>query len=462
MNRVTRRGIVVCIGTVGRPTFGRCYKQVMELKKRDPRIKKVVVIKDQPSQAAWLNKMIEESAGHEWCLQVDEDMYINPDAIIKLTSLVRRESASGARILNASGLLFDLFLKHNVGSLKIWNVKNLSRFRFNDVLGCDRDMARQGVAAGLSCVSFDEVLGSHDSSPTIAIGSEKYKTYIEKISKFDSLDKAERFIEDMHSKYGDSEIVMAMKRKFVKMANPKPCIVFHAHYENTFLKCVEYFKRINIETDIYITTSESFSEIFRSKNYLSVINSLKNVNCFLLDISVPQDKGVDISYFFESIDFLDEKYSCIIKLHTKSGEKKRHFGISNDEYMQKILDSFFKKHNFGYMCAKANKKYFAVKNFMHPYPNGKKESKKNIMFFDNILKEYDIKPPETKILFFAGSFLFADFELVRYLKRKKREFSFPKKYHFSEIKRPDGNIEHAFERFFAIACKESMLHVVEI
>ena len=214
-----KKDVIVCIGTVGRPTFKKCYQHVMDLKKRDPRIRKVVVIRDQPSQAAWLNKMRGACKGYTWCLQVDEDMYVKSSSLNSLLSLSFEREAEGLRILNASGLLFDIFLKQNVGSLKLWRSSVIQKFEFEDTLGSDRNMFDKASRFGYKNVSTDEILGLHDSAPTIEIGRDKYYEYIKKMIKFNGKGAAENFIISMENKKLNKYIVKEAWKAYYENIN---------------------------------------------------------------------------------------------------------------------------------------------------------------------------------------------------------------------------------------------------
>jgi glycosyltransferase involved in cell wall biosynthesis len=194
-----KKDVIVCIGTVGRPTFEKCYKHVMELKKRDPRVKKVVVIRDQPSQAAWLNEMMLQSRGYTWCLQVDEDMYVNPDCVNHLLGLAKEKEAAGNMILNVHCMLDDIFLESKVGSLKLWRVKHSAGIEFVDTLASDRDFAKKGESRGMLCFSSDCSMGDHDSAPNEEIAYSKYREYVEKIRTFGDIDKAKNFVKSVQS-----------------------------------------------------------------------------------------------------------------------------------------------------------------------------------------------------------------------------------------------------------------------
>jgi len=83
--------IIICIGTIGSPTFNKCYKIVNKLYNKDPRVKDIAVIRDKAPQSAWLNAMRTASVGSKWCLQIDEDMYLYKDALDELLSFAEKK-----------------------------------------------------------------------------------------------------------------------------------------------------------------------------------------------------------------------------------------------------------------------------------------------------------------------------------------------------------------------------------
>jgi hypothetical protein len=186
--------ITICIGTVGSPTFARCKKIIDELAAESPNVVEVVVIKNKSPQSAWLNTMRNACVSTKWCLQIDEDMYLKKNAITELLKFAKKKEADGVKILNASSLLYDLFLEKKIGSLKLWNSEALQQLEFRDVLGGDRDFAKRAAKLGYQNVEISKVLGDHDSAPTAAIAFSKYYEYTQKMRKFGSDAGARHFV----------------------------------------------------------------------------------------------------------------------------------------------------------------------------------------------------------------------------------------------------------------------------
>ena len=166
--------VTICIGTMESPTFEKCHALVRSIASRDNRVEKVVVIRNKSPQSAWLNNMRSSCRDTKWCLQVDEDMYLYQNSLSTLIKFANSKEAHGIKILNASSLLYDLFLKENIGSLKLWSVKALQSQEFRDVLGGDRDYARRAKKNGFKNVEIKKTLGEHDSAPNSDIAYKKY------------------------------------------------------------------------------------------------------------------------------------------------------------------------------------------------------------------------------------------------------------------------------------------------
>jgi hypothetical protein len=196
-----KKDTIVCIGTIGSPTFKKCKKIIDKLTKNHSRVLKVVVIKNKTPQSAWLNEMRKVSAGMKWCIQIDEDMYLYPNAINELIKFAETKEREGVKILNASSLLYDLFLKSRVGSLKIWSVAPLQELEFKDVLGGDRNFAKRAKKLGYRNVETKLVLGDHDSAPTAGVAFKKYFEHTQKIRKYSSEERARKFSRFLKQKW---------------------------------------------------------------------------------------------------------------------------------------------------------------------------------------------------------------------------------------------------------------------
>jgi len=98
-------------------------------------------------------------------------------------------------------MLNDIFLKHKIGSIKLWNVDSLQMGTFKDVLGSDRQFAKDAEKNGFYNASTSVVLGEHDSAPSVEIAYFKYKEYISKIKHFQGIEEARKSIKYFRNIY---------------------------------------------------------------------------------------------------------------------------------------------------------------------------------------------------------------------------------------------------------------------
>lgn len=206
--------VIICIGTVGRPTFKKCYGIIDKFFKNHKNVKKIEIIRNKMPRSEWLNRMSELSVDYDWCLQVDEDMYLYPDALDKLLNFAIDNKKNGVKICNASCMLKDLFLNEKIGSLKIWNTDVFKYVKFKNVLGSDREFFKDALNFGFKNISIDNILADHDSAPTPEIAYKKYYEYIKKINNFNGYDSAKNFIntlEKINIKKNNNITKMALK-----------------------------------------------------------------------------------------------------------------------------------------------------------------------------------------------------------------------------------------------------------
>lgn len=196
-----KKDVVICIGTIGSPTFSKCKASVDRIVVSNHRVKGVFVIENMRPQSAWLNQMRIKSYESKWCLQVDEDMYLHKNALSSLLLFGEEVERGGGKILNVSSLLYDLFLEREVGSLKLWNSAALAELEFRDTLGGDRDIAKRAKALGYKNYSINDILGKHDSAPNAGVAFSKYYEYTQKIRKFKSDSSARKFCESLRVKW---------------------------------------------------------------------------------------------------------------------------------------------------------------------------------------------------------------------------------------------------------------------
>ena len=207
-----KKDVIICIGTVGSPTFNKCFSIAKSIMKSNSNVKKIEVIENYSPQCAWLNEMIKRAQGYTWCIQLDEDMYLKENTIKKMLNEAREVESKGVGVGLVHGLLWDIFLDQEIGSLKLWRTKILKKFEFEDILGSDRKVVTSMKKKGYKIVKINETLGHHDSAPTIEIGKKKYYEYVHKIRKFDGEEKALRFINSLKANNKNKEIIKSAEQ----------------------------------------------------------------------------------------------------------------------------------------------------------------------------------------------------------------------------------------------------------
>lgn len=201
--------IIICIGTVDRPTFKKCHSLIIKNFMNHKNVKKIEIIKNQKPKSEWLNKMAEVSIDYNWCLQVDEDMYLHPNALDELLNFAIEKKNKGIKIANASCLLRDLFLKSKIGSLKLWNTEVFKYVKFKDVLGSDRQFAKEALEIGFKNIAIHRILADHDSAPTPDIAYNKYYEYTSKIYNFSNKEDALKFNLFLKNKYNNEKSIIS-------------------------------------------------------------------------------------------------------------------------------------------------------------------------------------------------------------------------------------------------------------
>lgn len=283
--------VTICIGSIGAPTLSRCQDAVKNIAKKDDRVKKIALIKDEAPQSAWLNKMREECRGTKWCLQVDEDMYLYNNALSALISFANKKEASGVNILNASSLLYDLFLGRNIGSLKLWSSAALQSQEFRDVLGGDRDYARRAKKNGFKNVETNKVLGDHDSAPTCDIAYKKYFEYVNKLKKFKSDASAVDFSNYLKKKYLKEKSIICKSAYFGALDGVDSVPISkskNSNFDDKYLYKIFSAK----------TPSESFSISKKIVKSLIINNDINQAKFILKSLKVKNEV---------SLDFIDKK-----------------------------------------------------------------------------------------------------------------------------------------------------------
>lgn len=281
-----KESVTICVGSIGSSTFKRCLESVRFIEKYDSRVKKICIIKDKSPQSAWLNEMRYNCKDTKWCLQVDEDMYLHKNALSTLISFAKQKEADGIKILNASSLLYDLFLRRNIGSLKLWSSSALQTQEFRDVLGGDRDYARRAKKNGFKNVEISKVLGDHDSAPTCDVAYKKYFEYVNKLKKFKSDSSAINFSNYLKEKYLKEKTIICKSAYFGALDGISSNLIKGSKNNNFSEKYL--YKIFSTKTP-----SESFSASKKIIKELIINNDINQAKSILKSLKIKKEVSLD-------------------------------------------------------------------------------------------------------------------------------------------------------------------------
>lgn len=365
--------VIICIGTIGSPTFNRCYSLINKYFKKHPNVYRISIIKNKKPRSSWLNEMAKESLDYDWCLQVDEDMYLYPEALDELLTFAIKNKNDGVKIANASSMLEDLFLDQKIGSLKLWNTEVFKHVKFKDVLGSDRQFAKDAAEFGFVNISFDKILADHDSAPTPAIAYKKYFEYTKKIIKFQDKVAVFNFIKNL-------EKINLNKKTNISISALKGANAAYNNYDNIELPLVSI-----------IMTNFNKNKLLKLSINSVLLQSYKNFELLVIDDNSNDDsieiiKNINdprIKLFKTSINY--GTYACRNFGILQSSGKYITF-LDSDDFIEK--DHINKKINkiinlnIKAVCTKY-KRYDEFKNQI----GKEKICEASILFDKNIIKD---------------------------------------------------------------------------
>lgn len=391
---MSKAKILICIGTMGRSTFNRCYESVMLARKAFSQKTDVHIVKNKSPQSAWLNKMRKAAMGWDWCFQIDEDMYLYENALEDLYNFAVRKSKK-TKILSASSLLYDLFLEGKVGSLKIWNSDALRKLEFRDVLGSDRDIAKRGEEIGYFTVATNLVLADHDSAPTEKIAYDKYYKHILKLKKFENNKDIKYFLNFLKSKtiknprseifrsayngaiHASKDIsnnldVFKDNHAILKKGSDKAA----KKYKISLFKMYDLDKEISQEEKVTIIVSVYNKSKYLNRNIKSILNqNYKNIEVIYID-DKSSDNSLDelkkisdprVSVYSSNVNY--GTYACRNYAIKMSTGKYVTFVDADDEIHRSHISNllyFLKKYNKKAVLSMYRRYDYTNKDFSEP------------------------------------------------------------------------------------------------
>jgi len=147
------------ITTIGEPQTKACIDAV---KKQNPLFDEIQIIKNVSPSAEAYNKGIKE-ANTKWCLFLDADMVLKENIVPLLKEQIEKKQ----RVLSYVFRLKDTFLRMNIKGVRLYNVKVVKKFPFQNKLGLDRICRRQAIKEGYIEIDLKKtIIGTHFDSPS--------------------------------------------------------------------------------------------------------------------------------------------------------------------------------------------------------------------------------------------------------------------------------------------------------
>jgi len=158
--------------TCGEPTTEKALECLM---KQSANILIKTIRNVAPASRA-LQQMLDECET-EFCVQVDADMLLNPDAIGRLGSAMQCGDVSNqSTTAMVCGCLWGDFERRPIGHVKLFRVSEAKKVGFRDVPFCDMDFAdrinerhQDGIHKIMGktlCINSETILGQHVSMTT--------------------------------------------------------------------------------------------------------------------------------------------------------------------------------------------------------------------------------------------------------------------------------------------------------
>lgn len=171
----------VCVITMNSPRLRECVSSL----EKTGYSGRVHFIENVSPMAMAFDHMKRYSEG-EWTLQLDEDMFLHPDAVEKIeSSISRAETEYPGKIGLITFRLNDHFFGETIGHLKLWRTEVLRRLEFRDMKGGDRDFVeRMELYLGLSPLYTDYVIAEHIEKPTPRSIYSKMRDMVQKQTRF--------------------------------------------------------------------------------------------------------------------------------------------------------------------------------------------------------------------------------------------------------------------------------------
>ena len=216
----------------------------------------------------------------------------------------------------------------------------------------------------------------------------------------------------------------------------KVLVCIHIYYHNQVDYIIDKLKSLNgIDYDLFVTYTNENKET--NEKFL---NFNKNVK-----FRIVENKGYDIYPFLVLINEIDlEKYSSLLKLHTKNCSTARNIIWRNDLYENLLGTKYIFRKNLNKL-----KKYGIVGSKAR-ITTMNERCPENVWLFEDVCKQIGIEPKKAN--FIAGTMFLARIEIIKRIKELNLL-----RLDFENKKMETGSIgtnAHVIEMLFGVICNE--------
>lgn len=216
----------------------------------------------------------------------------------------------------------------------------------------------------------------------------------------------------------------------------KVLVCIHIYYHNQVDYIIDKLKSLNgIDYDLFVTYTNENKET--NEKFLNFNKNAK--------FKIVENKGYDIYPFLVLINEIDlEKYSSVLKLHTKNKDEFDSYSWRDDLYENLMGTKNIFKANL-----KKLEKYGLVGSGKRITTMNRRFSE-NTLLFEKICRQIGIEPK--KVNFIAGTIFLARIEIIKRIKELNLlQLDFENK---TMETGSNGTVAHVIERLFGVLCND--------
>lgn len=216
----------------------------------------------------------------------------------------------------------------------------------------------------------------------------------------------------------------------------KVLVCIHIYYHNQVDYIIDKLKSLNgIDYDLFVTYTNENKET--NEKFLNFNKNAK--------FKIVENKGYDIYPFLVLINEIDlEKYSSVLKLHTKNKDEFDSYSWRDDLYENLMGTKNIFKANL-----KKLEKYGLVGSGKR-ITTMNERCPENVWLFEDVCKKIGIEPK--KVNFIAGTIFLARIEIIKRIKELNLlQLDFENK---TMETGSNGTVAHVIERLFGVLCND--------